>query len=227
MVFPLYDDNRDRQKTPFITYALIALNVLVFLVPQGMGTNEKFTYAFATVPEEIVTGRDVDQPVPVQPPITQKEIGRIEHQRLPASLPVYITLLTSMFMHGGWAHLLGNMLFLWIFGDNVEDAVGHARYALFYVLGGVGAAAAQIFVDPASTLPMVGASGAIAAVLAAYFTLYPSSPITVLNPIAMAMPLLFFMGMPFTFELPAWVVVLYWFFFENLLQGLGSLLRAS
>ena len=124
MVFPLYDDNTGRLRVPLVTYALIALNVLVFLLPQGMGGNDRFTYAFAAVPEEIVTGRDVDQAVPVQHPVTKKEIGRIDHQPLPAHLPVYLTLLTSLFMHGGWAHLLGNMLFLWIFGDNVEDDLG-------------------------------------------------------------------------------------------------------
>src|SRR4051812_2584709 len=213
MVFPLYDDNRDRQKTPFITYALIALNVLVFLVPQGMGTNEKFTYAFATVPEEIVTGRDVDQPVPVQPPITQKEIGRIEHQRLPASLPVYITLLTSMFMHGGWAHLLGNMLFLWIFGDNIEDALGHVRYLAYYLVCGVLASLAHV----ASTylfhdnplVPSLGASGAISGVLDGYLLLFPFRRVTVLLVRILT-------------DVPAFVAIGLWFAFQ-VISGLGAL----
>src|SRR4051812_15500966 len=213
MVFPLYDDNRDRQKTPFITYALIALNVLVFLVPQGMGTNEKFTYAFATVPEEIVTGRDVDQPVPVQPPITQKEIGRIEHQRLPASLPVYITLLTSMFMHGGWAHLLGNMLFLWIFGDNVEDDLGHLRYLLFYLACGLLASLAHVAATYAfggnPYIPSLGASGAISGVPGGYLLLHPHRRVTVI----------LFRTLT---QVPAYVAIGMWFLFQ-VISSLGVL----
>jgi membrane associated rhomboid family serine protease len=130
------------------------------------------------------------------------------------------TIFTSMFMHGGWAHLGGNMLALWIFGDNVEDAIGHVRYIAFYLLGGTAAALTQMIIDPASTIPMVGASGAIAAVMGAYLTLYPSSPITILNPF---LPLWFFFGL--FFELPAWVVAIE-FFIANLLSGVSSLASA-
>jgi membrane associated rhomboid family serine protease len=116
------------------------------------------------------------------------------------------TLLTHMFLHGGLAHLGGNMLFLWIFGDNVEDALGHGRYAAFYLLCGLGAAGGQIAAGPHSTLPMVGASGAISGVLAAYVVLYPRSIITVVNPI----PILWlFWGLFLYF--PAWFVILEWF----------------
>jgi membrane associated rhomboid family serine protease len=112
------------------------------------------------------------------------------------------TVFTSMFMHGSLGHIAGNMLFLWIFGDNVEDAMGHVRYLLFYLLGGVCAAAAQVLADPMSRVPMVGASGAISAVLAAYVFLYPRSPITVINPI----PILWlFWGLFLYF--PAWLVI--------------------
>jgi membrane associated rhomboid family serine protease len=129
------------------------------------------------------------------------------------------TVLSSMFMHDpmGWAHLGGNMLYLWIFGDNVEDAMGSVRYVFFYLACGLAAAAAQILVDPSSAVPMVGASGAISGVLAAYGSLYPRSPVTVLNPI---LPLWFFFGI--VFQLPAWVLILE-YFVVNLFSGLGSL----
>ncbi len=129
------------------------------------------------------------------------------------------TLFSSMFMHdpSGWAHLGGNMLYLWIFGDNVEDAMGSGRYLFFYVACGLAAAAAQVIIDPSSTMPMVGASGAISGVLAAYGSLYPRSPITVLNPI---LPLWFFFGI--FFELPAWVLILE-YFVVNLFSGVQSI----
>lgn len=130
------------------------------------------------------------------------------------------TFLTSMFMHGSFLHLGGNLLFLYIFGDNVEDAIGHARYALFYVASGFAAGVAQILTDTASTVPMVGASGAIAGVLGAYMVLYPSAPVTVFNP----PPFGFFFG--FFLVLPAWVVVGLWFVY-NLLSGVSTLGRAE
>ena len=116
MVFPLYDDNTGRATTPFVNYALIALNILVFVVFQGIGTNEQFTYAFSTVPLEIITGQDIVTPdrVAVHPATGQRLLipGLGE-----TPLSVYLTLFSSMFMHGGLAHIGGNMLFLWIFGD--------------------------------------------------------------------------------------------------------------
>ncbi|MFT3773302.1 MAG: rhomboid family intramembrane serine protease [Minicystis sp.] len=148
------------------------------------------------------------------------DVGR-EWALVPAALvtdPAHnlVTVFTSMFMHGGWAHIAGNMLFLWIFGDNVEDALGHARYLAFYLLSGVLAAFAQVVVAPFSETAMLGASGAIAGVLAAYGSLYPRSPVTVLNPI----PILWiFFGL--FFELPAWFVILE-FFVVNLLSALGT-----
>ncbi|HXJ19423.1 MAG TPA: rhomboid family intramembrane serine protease [Polyangia bacterium] len=117
-----------------------------------------------------------------------------------------VTLLTHMFLHGGLAHIAGNMLFLWIFGDNVEDALGHLRYAVFYLACGMAAAAAQIGSGPHSTVPMVGASGAISGVLAGYLLLYPRSPIQVLNPI----PVLWLFWGLFMW-LPAWFVIIEWF----------------
>jgi len=128
-----------------------------------------------------------------------------------------VTVFTSMFMHANLAHLGGNMWFLWIFGDNVEDAIGHGRYLGFYLLSGIAAAATQMIIDPSSGVPMVGASGAIAGVLAAYAFLYPRAPITILNP---APPLWLFFGL--FFDLPAWIVIAE-FFVVNLLNGFGSL----
>src|SRR4030095_12063800 len=116
MVFPISDDNTGRLRTPYVTYALIALNVVVFVFLQGMGTNDRFTYSFSTVPQEIRTGEDIAGEVPVE---LGDQRTTIPLQPTPGS--VYLTLLVSMFMHGGLMHLLGNMLFLWIFGDNVED----------------------------------------------------------------------------------------------------------
>jgi membrane associated rhomboid family serine protease len=127
------------------------------------------------------------------------------------------TIFSSMFMHGGWAHLGSNLLFLYIFGDNVEDAMGHGRYLFFYLACGVAAGLAQVAVGPHSTIPMVGASGAIAGTLGGYLVLYPRAPITVLNPV----PLLWlFLG--FFFVVPAWLMIGFWFL-GNLLSGIGTL----
>src|SRR5262245_32840382 len=143
MVFPLYDDNTGRRTFPYVNYALIAINVLVFVLPQRLGGDEgeQFTYAYACVPYEIVTGKDIDRPIEIENPVTNQ---RIQLKLPPTPIPVYFTLLTSMFLHGGIAHLLGNMLFLWIFGDNVEDDTGHVRYVFFYLICGVLASLAHV-----------------------------------------------------------------------------------
>src|SRR4026209_1793134 len=171
MVFPIRDDNTGRVRTPYVTYALIALNVVVFVFLQGMGTNESFTYALSTIPQEIRTGNDVAENVTV-------ELGdeRVTIPLEPTPVSVYLTLLTSMFMHGGLMHLLGNMLFLWIFGDNVEDRLGKARSLTFGLLGGLLAslshvAAAALRQDNAM-VPSLGASGAISGVLVGYLALF-------------------------------------------------------
>ncbi|MSP26422.1 MAG: rhomboid family intramembrane serine protease, partial [Myxococcales bacterium] len=172
-MLPLRDELATR-RPPVITYALIALNVLAFVWESslvGVGY-ERVVFDWGLVPARFMVA-----------PLD--ELPRV---------------VTSMFMHApdNWLHLGGNMLFLWVFGDNVEDALGHGRYALFYFLSGFAAAGAQISIDPSSVVPMVGASGAIAGVLAAYGSLYPRSPITVLNPV---LPLWLFFGP--VFKLPA------------------------
>ncbi len=187
---------RDRlvpRRVPVVNYLLIAANVLVFAWEQS---------AFLSgYPQRLLL----------------QEWGLVPARFLAQPLDDVMTIETSMFMHGGWAHIAGNMLFLWIIGDNVEDALGRLRYLAFYLLSGVAAAAAQILIDPGSGVAMVGASGAIAGVLAAYATLYPRSPITVLNPI----PLLWlFVGL--FIELPAWLVI-GMFFAMNLFSGFAWL----
>ncbi|MGH9629746.1 MAG: rhomboid family intramembrane serine protease, partial [Bryobacteraceae bacterium] len=143
-MFPIGDDNTARTTTAYVTYLLILLNVLVFVFAQGMGSNEKFTYAFSTVPQEIVTGRDVvTENRMMRDPLTGDAFQVSGLQ--PTPLSVYLTLITSMFMHGGLAHIFGNMLYLWIFGDNLEHALGHLRFLLFYLVTGVLASLAHVF----------------------------------------------------------------------------------
>jgi membrane associated rhomboid family serine protease len=172
MVFPISDDNTGRIRTPYFTWALMAANILVFVFLQGLGTNERFTYAFATVPEEIRTGVDVARAVPIE---LGGDRGAIPLQPTPGS--VYLTLLVSMFMHGSLMHLLGNMLFLWIFGDNVEDDLSHGTYIGFYLATGLLASLAHVtstFVFGDNPfIPSLGASGAISGVMGGYLVLHP------------------------------------------------------
>ena len=215
MIFPLYDDNSDRTTTPIVNYTLIAINILVFVFLQQLGANDRFTYAFSTVPLEIVSGRDVETPdrVVVQP-VTGQEVLIPGLQPTPFS--VYLTLITSMFMHGSIAHIFGNMLFLYIFGDNIEHAMGHGRYLIFYLVCGILASLAHVGItamlatDPNSLLiPSLGASGAISGVLGGYILLHPTRRVTVI---------LF----RFLTAVPAYVAIGIWFAFQ-LISGLGML----
>jgi len=188
-MLPIGDDDSDRRFAPLINYLLIAINVLVFVFLQGMGGNEKFTYAFSTVPAEILTGRDISA-------------GVLE----PTPIPVYFTLITSMFMHGGWAHLLGNMLFLWVFGDNIENRIGHIRYFIFYLVCGIIASLSHVFVSGSDSLiPSLGASGAISGVLGGYLLLFPSRRVRVI------------MGRGIT-TVPAFVALGIWIVFQVISQ---------
>jgi membrane associated rhomboid family serine protease len=215
MVFPLYDDNSDRTITPIVNYVLIGINILVFVFLQQLGSNDKFTYAFSTVPQEIVSGRDVRTPDRVvEHPVTGQELLIPGLQPTPFS--VYLTLIFSMFMHGGLAHIGGNMLFLWIFGDNLEDKMGHWRYLIFYLVTGVIASLAHVITtvifatDQSSLLiPSLGASGAISGVLGGYLVLHPKRRVTVI---------LF----RFLTDVPAYVAIGIWFAFQ-LVSGLGLL----
>lgn len=216
MLFPIADENYDRRSTPWVNYAIIAINLLVFAFLQGWGTNDKFTYAFSTVPAEIISGRDIVTPDRVLiEPITGRRVAVPGLQ--PTPIPVWLTLVTSMFMHGGLAHIFGNMLYLWIFGDNIEDRIGHLRYLIFYLVCGVLAGLAHVYSslmfagsDEASLLvPSLGASGAISGVLGAYILLFPTRRVTVL---------LWW----FVTQVPAFVAIGLWFIFQ-LISGLGML----
>jgi rhomboid family protein len=216
MVFPISDDNSDRVTTPVVNYVLIAINVLVFVFFQGLGTNDRFTYAWAAVPREIATGQDVvTRDRTVQDPVSGDTFTQPGLQ--PTPITVYLTLITSMFMHGGWAHILGNMLYLWIFGDNVEDRMGHARYLVFYLLCGVLASLAHVFSTVAfgqnQIVPSLGASGAISGVLGAYILLFPNRKVHA------------FVFRLFT-TIPAWAAIGIWFVFQvisgSALLGKGS-----
>ena len=213
MVFPLYDDNTDRSTFPYVNYIIIALNIIVFVLFQKLGTDTSFTYSFSTVPQEIMTGTDVVTPARVVEYAGQEV--RIPGLG-PTPLSVYLTLFTSMFMHGGIAHIAGNMLFLWIFGDNIEDRLGHVRYTIFYLLCGLIASLAHVFTTAAFAgeqadllVPSLGASGAISGVLGGYMLLHPSRRVTVI---------LF----RFLTDVPAWVAIGIWFAFQ-LISGLGIL----
>jgi membrane associated rhomboid family serine protease len=213
MVLPLYDDNSDRTITPVVNYAIIALNFIVFVFLQQLGTNQHFTYSFSTVPLEIITGHDIVTPSRIViDPETRERLLLPGLGVTPFS--VYLTLFTSMFMHGGIAHIGGNMLFLWIFGDNIEDRLGHLRYLVFYLLCGVLASLAHVFTTAAFAgdqgsmmVPSLGASGAISGVLGGYILLYPRRRVTVI---------LF----RFLTDVPAYVAIGIWFAFQ-LISGLG------
>src|SRR5712691_2852401 len=216
MLFPIADENDDRRSTPWVNYTLILINIFVFVFLQGLGSNDKFTYAYSTVPKEIITGRDITTPgqIAIQPFTGQ----RIEMPGLqPTPIPVYLTLITSMFMHGGIAHIFGNMLFLWIFGDNIEDRLGHLRYAIFYLVCGILAGLSHVFATAAFAggneasllVPSLGASGAISGVLGAYILLFPTNRVIVL---------LGWFAMP----MPAFMAIGLWFVLQ-LINGLGVL----
>ena len=184
-MFPIRDHNPSG-RVPYVTYTLLALNILVFLSYVAI-INEPRQFNpilidYALFPSEISQGRG------------------------------YVGLITSMFMHGGWMHLIGNMLFLWIFGDNLEDAFGHIGFAAFYLVCGILAGIVHVMVDPASNVPLVGASGAIAGVMGGYLLLFPKARVDI-----MFIFIVFFR----VFSLPAWVVLAVWFAIQ-FFQGIGT-----
>lgn len=163
MLIPIRDDNPTR-RLPVLTVSILALNVIAFLYAKLLGPTgfDVFTASWGAIPFEVTHGVDAISPTP---------------------FPVYSTLVTSLFMHGGWLHIAGNMLYLWIFGNNVEDVLGHGRFLVFYLLCGVVATLAHVATAPGSIVPLVGASGAIAGVLGAYLAAFPSARVHVLVPI--------------------------------------------
>jgi membrane associated rhomboid family serine protease len=211
-MIPIGDDNSGNRIPAIVNIALIVINILVFVFLQGFGSNNNFTYAWSTVPQEIVSGKDVVTPDQV---VTDPSTGQqfLDPGLKVTPISVYLTLLVSMFMHGGIAHIAGNMLFLWIFGDNVENAMGHFRYLVFYLLAGLAAGLAQVFATVAfggnPLIPSLGASGAISGVLAAYLVLFPHRRVRVI---------LF----NFLTSVQAIVAIGVWFLFQ-LISGLGLL----
>jgi membrane associated rhomboid family serine protease len=186
-MIPIRDEIPTR-RVPFVNYVLIAINILVFLFQLLLGPNEldQFVQSFALIPAQLTTGVG---------------IGDVSD------------IFTSMFMHAGWAHIGGNMLYLWIFGDNVEDAMGHGVYLVFYLFGGILASVAHVFTNGNSLIPTVGASGAIAAVLGAYMVLYPQARVVTL------LTLGYFIRMT---ALPAVILLGFWFVLQ-LFQGVASI----
>lgn len=212
MFIPIADDNSDHTIKPFVNWAFIAANVLVWVLLQQMSGESLFTFAYSTVPAEILEGHDfVTNPQTYVDPATGNQflIPGLE----PTPIPVYFTLLTSMFMHGSWAHLGGNMLYLWIFGDNIENRLGHKRYIFFYLVCGIIASLSHVFstlMAPGSSLvPSLGASGAISGVLGAYMMMFPKKKVKMLA----------FRGI---IEVPSWVALGIWIVFQ-IISGLGML----
>jgi membrane associated rhomboid family serine protease len=197
MLFPVGDDNTGRGLTPFVNYLLIAINLYVYFFLQS---SDAFTFGYSVVPAEITGGEDIARTF---------RIGDSKVTLYPGPTPIYLTLFSAMFMHGGLGHLFGNMLYLWIFGDNVEDRMGHIKYLIFYVICGLLASAAHIFFAPNSIIPSLGASGAIAGVLGAYLVLFPHQGVRVF----------FFGGIV---VLPALIVIGIWGLMQ-FLSGFGSL----
>jgi membrane associated rhomboid family serine protease len=173
MFIPLGDDNSQRRTFPFVVMGLIALNALVWYFQLRLG--EHFTAGFSSIPFELTHGVDL-----VKNSYLKFEGTRIPIPQAPGPHPIYLTVLTSMFMHAGWMHIIGNMLYLYIFGDQIEDEMGHLKFLVFYIGAGIAAALAQIFMNPDSIIPCVGASGAIAGVLGAYLVLHPRNLVRVL-----------------------------------------------
>ncbi|MFO0697204.1 MAG: rhomboid family intramembrane serine protease [Polyangiales bacterium] len=191
---------RDRNPTvdpPVVTWTLIALNGVVFLFQLliGPAADQELVMQFGVIPKVLASGSVF---VPAE-----------SH----GTLEVLLTPFTSMFLHGGFAHVVGNMWFLYVFGDNVEDALGKLRYVVFYVASGLVAVLVQVLADPTSGLPMIGASGAISGVLAGYVALYPSARVVTLLPIFVFIQLI---------EVPAYLFIVVWFAMQ-LLSGLGSI----
>ncbi len=186
-MFPISDDNPRQHVAPYVNYSIIAICVVVFLWQLSLGTDggDRAVLSLGMIPARL-----------------------FGYGELPPELvvvPAWATIFTSMFMHGGFLHIGGNMLYLWIFGDNIEDSMGHFRYAVFYLLCGTAAALTQGFVAPSSEAPMIGASGAISGVLGAYVLLHPRATIRVL----------IFLGFFVTFAyIPALVVLGFWFLMQ-------------
>jgi membrane associated rhomboid family serine protease len=190
---------------------LIAINIAVFILlqsPFDPNAGNAFTMGYSVIPQEIRTGEDIVRAVPVQTPRGTEQIPHA-----PGPSPIHLTILTAMFMHGGWMHLIGNMLYLWIFGDNVEDAMGHVKFLIFYLLCGLAATVAHIMFNLSglnAVIPSLGASGAIAGVLGGYLVLFPTRSVRV------------FVGYLGIIAMPAIIVIGGWIAVQ-VMSGIGSI----
>jgi membrane associated rhomboid family serine protease len=204
-MFPYRDDN-PTLATPVTTLMLIAANVVFWVAVQGMGAEPNLSRSVCEL--GLIPGEFLGLlPEGFAIPLSRSSVCVITGERS------WFTPLSSMFMHGGWFHLIGNMWFLWVFGNNVEDSMGHLRYLGFYILCGLAAAAAQTLVNPASAIPMVGASGAISGVMGAYIVLYPK----------VRVHMLVFLGIFITrIVVPAYLMLGYWFFLQLIGGGLAT-----
>ena len=206
MFFPISDDDREVSTVSYVTYTLLAANVVLFLVQLA---NPEFTYGWSVIPREITTGVDLVEPVEIRLPGSETHVV----PQSPGPPVIYLTLLSSMFMHGGFGHIGGNMLYLWIFGDNVEHRFGHVKFLIFYLLAGLIASFSQILINPSSVIPNLGASGAIAGVMGAYLVLFPHNRINAI----------FFYQV---ITVPAIVVLGMWIAMQ-LVSGYGSIASTS
>ena len=207
-MFPIGDENEPGHGLAWVTASLIGINVAVFVLLQGMGAENAFTTGFSAVPFEITTGQDLK----VAQEIT---LGGQTYQvpQSPGPMPLQLTLLSSMFMHAGWLHLAGNMLFLWVFGDNVEHRAGAILFVAVYLGTGLVGSLAQIWSDPTSPIPSLGASGAISGILGAYLVLFPRNRVTVFV-------------FRFVTQVPALAAIGLWIVFQ-LINGLGAAVISS
>ncbi len=208
MLFPISDDDHDVKGFAPITIGLILMNLAVFFLLQGAGKNEAFVYGWSVIPFEITNGIDL-----VTPQSIDIEGQRQSIPQEPGPTPIYLTVFSAMFMHGGYMHLFGNLLYLWIFGDNVEIRFGAMPFLGFYLLSGVVATFAQIFLDPSGVIPNLGASGAISGVLGAYMVLFPRNRVH-------AIFLWSIISIPAIVAIGVWIVM-------QLVSGWGSLVAAE
>jgi rhomboid family protein len=206
-----YKDENPTELTPVVTVGIIILNVVTWLFVQGAGSPEPLARSvcqLGLIPGEVLR---------TLPPGTVVPLG--DHlQCVLTDTPNWLTVVTSMFMHGGWLHLIGNMWFFWVFGNNIEDSMGHARFVVFYLVCGLAAAATQVLVDTHAAAPMVGASGAISGIMGAYILLYPRVKVHTLITLG------FFLT---TVTLPAYVMLGYWFVLQLLLGAATAVSRAQ
>jgi membrane associated rhomboid family serine protease len=202
MLIPIGDDDRHLSTPAVITYLVIAANLLVFFVFQGGGASSAFTYGYSVIPYELTHGVDL---------VSAQPAGGLEGSipQAPGPTPVYLTVLTAMFMHGGYFHLFGNLLYLWIFGDNIEHRFGRRAFLLLYFASGIAGTVVQIALAPDSVVPNLGASGAISGVMGAYLILFPRNRVDAL----------FFV---FIVSVPAVLVIGLWIAMQ-IVEGFGTL----